>query len=501
MNPFRRSIRRQLLLWLLIPLTGLWLVFGVLTYFLAIDLTTFAYDRALADSARYVLSRLRVEGDKVVLDFPAEAQAVFRDDPKDIVYYQVLSADGRLMGGDAQVPKPADDEWDAGDEFSHEPLYHTTMVNGQPVRSAAVRWAVPNKPGQFLLVQVAETLKERNSLETRILITILIPEILTLLLAATTIWFGVRQGLAPLKIVQDAVASRSQSDLRPLKEDSAPKEVRPLVRAINDLLRRLERDIDAQRRFVANAAHQLRTPLAGLKTQTQLALRDSELTQSSPFLEKIHTSADRCAHLVNQLLILAKIEPGVTSQQTHTVLDINTVARNASQDLVGDALARGTDLGFEACPGAPLIKGDPHALHELTCNLVENAIRYTQPGGKVTVQVVVDYTVNLVVEDNGPGIPVEEREKVFERFYRVLGTGVSGSGLGLSIVSEIAATHDAEISIDAGPGGVGTLVTVRFPAVQKNIQPPPAEALAAGNTAQATAAAAYDPAESPATTT
>jgi two-component system sensor histidine kinase TctE len=149
---------------------------------------------------------------------------------------------------------------------------------------------------------------------------------------------------------------------------------------------------------------------------------------------------------------------------------------------------------------APLIKGDPHALHELTCNLVENAIRYTQPGGKVTVQVVVDYTVNLVVEDNGPGIPVEEREKVFERFYRVLGTGVSGSGLGLSIVSEIAAAHDAEISIDAGPGGVGTLVTVRFPAARKNIQPPPPEPLAAG-AVQAPVAAAYDQAESPKATT
>jgi two-component system, OmpR family, sensor histidine kinase TctE len=264
--------------------------------------------------------------------------------------------------------------------------------------------------------------------------------------------------------VREAIASRSQWNLLPVFEVDAPVEIRPLIDAIDDLLKRLNEDIEAQRRFVANAAHQLRTPLAGLKTQTELAMRQKDLTDLQHILKQVHRSADNVTRLVNQLLSLARLEP--TNAQGNYIgsVDLNAVAKEATTDLVPYALNKKIDLGVEEANRKAIVKGDADSIRELLANLIDNAIRYTQPEGKVTVKVICDGDIRLLVEDDGPGIPLAERDKVFERFYRVLGNNVSGSGLGLSIVKEIAQAHRAEVSLTSGTEGKGTVAAVHFPA-------------------------------------
>jgi two-component system sensor histidine kinase TctE len=272
--------------------------------------------------------------------------------------------------------------------------------------------------------------------------------------------------LRPLKEVERAVAARSPADLRELPADSAPREVQPLVIAINELLLRLQEDRAAQKRFVANAAHQLRTPLAGLKTQTDLASRYNDPDELHQSLANIRTSADRAARLVQQLLSLARVEPAVYAPPKHQQVNLNGIVREVTSELVPQALAKNIDLGFEGFEQPCLIMGDRENLYEMTVNLVENAILYTQSGGKVTVRLENLQQPRLVVDDNGPGIPAEERERVFERFYRTLGTSVSGSGLGLSIVQEIAEIHDAVVRLTSGPDGTGTSAIVQFPKIE-----------------------------------
>jgi two-component system sensor histidine kinase TctE len=287
--------------------------------------------------------------------------------------------------------------------------------------------------------------------------------VVLIILSGLAVWLGVARGLAPLGRLKEAVESRNPSDLRPLSEENVPKEVKPLVMAINKLLNRLQEDRDSQKRFLSNAAHQLRTPLAGLKTQTELALRQKEQTDIKESLQHIHTSASRATRLAQQLLALARVEPSVFKNLTRERLDLNKVARDATQELVMQAIAKKIDLGFEECSSAQFIAGDRSSLHEMMFNLIENAVFYTQSGGSITVRVESDKQGPVFcVEDDGPGIPASERELVFERFYRVLGNKESGSGLGLAIAREIASAHGASIEIGDGENKRGTLVRVSF---------------------------------------
>jgi two-component system sensor histidine kinase TctE len=479
MKPFKSSIRRQLLSWLVIPIIGLWLICGAVTYFIAKDLAYSAYDRDLGDSAKTVSSRLDFSGKTVAVDLPPAALAILKDGDQDEFYYQIVTPTGEILAGDS-IPAPENRT-----ELYHQPKFRDGLVNREPVRIAAMIRPVPGKPDQLVLIQIAQTLTQRTELVRKILVSVVLPEMLLIAFAAMAVFFGVSRGLAPLKVLADAVASRSQWDLSALSEDDAPKEVQPLVHAINDLLGRLQKDIEAQRRFVANAAHQLRTPLAGLKTQTQLALRRTTPEDTHHALMKIHTSADRCARLVNQLLVLARVVPGAIEGRHFGMQDLTSAARSATEELVPEAIKKGIDLGFEGplkadgTEAVAIVYGEPLSLHELAFNLIENAVRYTQDGGNVTVRVTITETINLIIEDNGPGIPDQEHDKVFERFYRVLGTSVSGSGLGLAIVREIANALDAKVSLSSGPNGQGTCFHVQF------FKP---QAVASGQTALATKA-------------
>jgi two-component system sensor histidine kinase TctE len=313
-------------------------------------------------------------------------------------------------------------------------------------------------------IHAAERVTARDEFARQIILRMALPQGILILLAGLAVWYGVGRGLAPLSTLRGELESRSHRDLSALSEEQAPREVRPLIHAMNDLLARLGTAIAAQQRFIADAAHQLRTPIAGLKTQTELALRQSQPGNAQETLRQLQTATEQSARLVNQLLSLARAEPGAKLGHVVERLDLARLARDATTEWVPRALARSIDLGYDGETGAAWIQGDPFLLRDMLGNLLDNAIRYTQRGGQVTVRVAGDgATVALSVEDNGPGIPGPERKRVFERFYRVLGTGTEGCGLGLAIVREIALSHHAGVELAPGADGKGTVVRVSFP--------------------------------------
>ena len=422
---------------------------------------------------------------KLILDLPPSALAIFKEDKVDKSYYVVFDDRGNLIGGDLEALPTVGQLF--GQRLHGNSRFFNRKIGKSSVRIVCMRAAVPGQPYRKATVFVAETILKRQALINEILGAVIIPELCLISLATLTIWFGVERGLAPLEAVRQAIVKRTPWDLRPVNEVQTPVEIQPLVSAIDDLLIRLNEDIESQHRFVANAAHQLRTPLAGLKTQTELAMRAQNWEELSGILGRVNQSATNVTRLVNQLLSLAKLEPASAWLIRQSEIDLNPVIKEATSDLVPAAVVKDIDLGFEGCDEPPVIKGDKNSIRELVTNLVDNAIRYTQPGGKVTVKVTLDNDnssyldqlanrqigkkteisdrklIYLTVEDDGPGIPISEREKVFERFYRVLGNNVSGSGLGLAIVQEIVQAHEAKVWIGEGPNGKGTLATVGFP--------------------------------------
>jgi two-component system sensor histidine kinase TctE len=377
-----------------------------------------------------------------------------RIDSVDRMYFQVLGPYDQRIAGNATIPLPPSSLATAASDHG----YYQALVQGERVRVAAL--SVPHTRGR-ILVQVAETFIKRERLVRELLLFTLIPELSVMLAATALFWYGIRRGLKPLERLRDEIASRSPSDLRPVVEEDKPPEIRPLVSALNGLLARLNGAIGSQKRFIANAAHQLRTPLAGLKTHAELARRDPDATEMRALLDMIASETERTSHLVNQLLTLAHTEPGVGPAPGREPVNLHDIASRAVQSWVPRALAKNIDLGFELEDA--WTRGDAMLLRELLANLLDNAIAYTNPGGAVTVRTgVADGGVWLEVEDNGTGIPESERAHVFERFYRVAGTGGEGCGLGLAIVSEIADRHDAKVEIVAPSEGTGTCVRVVF---------------------------------------
>jgi two-component system sensor histidine kinase TctE len=310
-------------------------------------------------------------------------------------------------------------------------------------------------------ILVGETTVKRNRLTREILVSSLMPQ---LLLAAATliiVWFGVKRGLGPLARLSDEIKERSPRDLHPIDAAGAPEETRPLLEALNGLLKQVAEASGNQQRFLANAAHQLRTPLAGLQAHTELALAQPLPETVRTELDQVRQATIRTARLANQLLALARAEPGARGQPSQ--VNLRGVVEAEADAWVHQALARDVDLGFEL-EVAP-VQGDAFLLREALANLVHNAIEYSTRGGHVTVRTGARNGAPFAeVEDDGPGIPPAERARVIERFYRVPGTTGTGSGLGLAIVREIAAGHGAGIELGEGVGGKGCRVAITFPA-------------------------------------
>jgi two-component system sensor histidine kinase TctE len=499
----QRSLFGEILDWMLAPLLLLWPMSVALTWLVAQNIANRPYDRALGETARVLAQQVLPPAQdapaRLRFQLSTPAADLLRADEADEVYYQVLGTRGEFVSGDRDIPVPPEDEKPVVGEIR----FRDEFVHGEPVRVAYL-WlegpsaaaAAGTEAAARPLVQVAETLGKRSKLATEIIKGVILPQFVILPIAVLLVWLALARGISPLNELQQRIRARAADDLSPIDEREAPEEVAPLVRGINDLLGRLDRSISTQKRFLADAAHQMKTPLAGLRMQAELAQREIEAGTADPHhlaasLQQIARSSQRAARMVNQLLAMARTEDASQRLQLEP-LCLAALATETVRDFVPRAMDKRIDLGYEGPdPGSALVRGQPILLRELLGNLVDNALQYTPPGGTVTVRVVCDpfgQVVVLQVEDSGPGIPPAERDLVFQPFYRALGTNVDGSGLGLAIVSEIARRHGAELTLEdargsgagapagAHEGGPGARFTLRFAALIRHEDSPPTSA-------------------------
>jgi len=466
------SLHRQLLLWLLLPQLVLWAAGGLATFKLAARYANEAIDDSLSRATRTLARQVKPLGDGLLIDFPRAAQDVLEADPNDRLLYTVSTPPGQFILGNKRLPAPPA----IASPRIGEPYFYDGKLAPLPgqevdetagvdspgalrVRVAALylRYGSDGAQPQTLLVQVARSSANREALARRILVDTLLPLSGLMLLMTAIVWMGIRAGLAPLVRLRREVEARAPADLTPLQIERAPVELRSLARALNTLLAAVERHVASQKRFIADAAHQLRTPLAGLKSQTELALQAASDPEQRARLGLVQQSAERSAHLVNQLLALARAEPGAAAATD--VIDLHPLAMATAAEWVPRALKAGVDLGFDPgsdAPATPLpVAANAVLLREALGNLIDNAIRYAGRGAEVTLRVGQhDQQAWLSITDNGPGLPESELERVFERFVRVSSDG-PGCGLGLAIVREIIERHGGRIWLEpASPHGL-----------------------------------------------
>ncbi|MGZ8172780.1 MULTISPECIES: sensor histidine kinase N-terminal domain-containing protein [Methylobacter] len=451
----QRSLKTEILLRLAVPLIFFISVESVLSYFVTLHHVDVAYDRWLLDSARSLTQEIKVRDGKVIVELPPAALEIFKWDESDKTYFKIISEEQGMLTGDKFVPEPFDVETDWT-----RPVYFDDEMYGEPVRVVSMLIA-PEHASEKVFVHVAETLNKRRNMMMDILLADLVPQMALVLLAGIYLVVGVKRGLQPLHVLADEIAQRSSRDLRPIPEQHVFLEVRALTDTINDLLERLGSAIATQQRFIANAAHQLRTPLAGLKLQVERAQREQDLPAMKPALMHIQGCADRMSHLTTQLLILARSEP-IDGDYELRPVDLCKLAKDTCMDWVPKALQRHMELSFEGSKRALYVRGDEVLLRELLANLLDNAICYGHDQGNIIVKVESYPSPCLIVEDDGPGIPELEMGKVFERFYRIPGSPGDGCGLGLAIVKEIADLHKAQLELNRISEAGGTRIELVF---------------------------------------
>ena len=452
MKAQNNQLRNKLLARVLIPMALVMVVSGVIGYFQARNFVNASYDRSLLEEARGLAGQVQGSGKDVFLDMPPIADEMLRADSADHIYYQIRVVGGEVIAGDIVLPAPPN--------TPQRVVYYDTLVQGEAVRVVSIpHTSVPMDPP--IVIQFAETLHKRKVLANEIVVAVIAPQLALMILAWFAIQQGIKVGLQPLQIITRGIEQRSPSDLAPLPVEDMPQELLPLMSAFNAMLLRLGNAADAQKRFVADAAHQLRTPLAALRIQLERALREPDPAMRENLLQQLVAAIERTARLSSQLLLLARAEPGGTAPPPTERFDLCALAFNAGSNWIPRALAQNVDLGLET-PDHPLtVCGEPVMAGELVNNLIDNALRYG--GAQITLRVTEQGEwVELSVEDDGPGVPVAEAEQVFERFYRVPGSKVDGSGLGLAIVREIAHGCGASCGYRPREGG-GACFFVRFP--------------------------------------
>jgi two-component system, OmpR family, sensor histidine kinase TctE len=463
MNRLEPRLQSKLLFWLLGPLLALLVLDTALTYWTSVNFSNRAHDRSLLEIAREVALHVKSDSTGLRLEMSPAAERVLLVDEDDRLAYRVSSEAGVAIGGDVRIADPPRTLHKGG-----SPVFYGDVHRGSPVRVASA-WLPLEGDGASsgtVLVQVVETMNKRNRLAREILANVVVPQLLLIAMSTVAVYLGVSRGLVPLKKLRRAVSDRSHRDLTPVELDEVPGEVRPLVEEVNDLMRRLGKTLDFQNRFIADAAHQFKTPVAGMKAQIEMALREDDLHRVRHSLAQLYVGVDRLSRLVQQLLSLARNEPGAIEAVQMRALDLDAFALEISMGWAPLAIKQGIDLGFEGAGRPVLIDAEPDRLRELVNNLIDNAVRYSQLGGRVTVAVDIAEggRGRLSISDDGPAIPVEERSRIFERFHRLLGTQTDGSGLGLAIVSEIATLHGASITLEEDKDGVGNTFSVFFPA-------------------------------------
>ena len=447
----RSSLYRMLLKWLLGPVILILLISSVLAYVFSLRAAMNVYDLGLLDNALDLSKQIEIHQGKMTINLPLAAQQMLQENNDDHVTYAAWDGEGRVFSGNSELLHlsvlPV--------EGNH--VFQDVILNGEENRAVFLR----GKTGvNVYYIAVAQTLHGRNSLTDGIFASILLPEILLALVSIAVILFGVRFALSPVKLLRNEIISRSSVDLRPIEEATAPAELFPIVHGINELLENLAASFASHRRFIADAAHQLRTPLASLSSQIEVGL-ESPPEDVKKLLRELLATTQRTTHLANQLLSLARLEHTEQSMIEVAAVDLGYLFQEASADFVTLAARKGVDLEFELQPAR--VWGSPLMLRELLTNLLDNAVRYTATGGRVMVGLrVAENKVLLSVEDNGPGVPEAELGKLGTPFHRLPSDQPEGCGLGLAIVREISRLHEAEVSFRSGPEGHGLKVIISF---------------------------------------
>ena len=452
-----RSLRVGLLSWLGPVLVLLLALDALACYLTALHFANLVYDRWLIDSTRSLAQAVRSDRGQIEFDVPRVALQIFQFDEVDKTHFKIVSAQRGFIAGDASLPA------NTAVPVNQIRLANAT-VEGQRVRVVSTRIA-PAQTSDRVTVAIAETLIKRNTLARDILLAMVAPQVALLGIASLLAWLGVSRGLKPLTDLASQIEARDQNNLTPVPQTGLPREARVLATRINELLARLGGAIHAQKRFVADAAHQIRTPLAAVMLQVERAERAERANDSATereALRALHRSVERAGRMAQQLLSLARTDPQAIHAVELKPLDLVTLARRVGEEWIARALKRDIDFGL-IVPDIPVqVTGDERLLSELLSNLIDNALRYSSPGGSVSVIVEGQPQPTLAVQDDGPGIPEDERLRIFERFYRMPGSNGDGCGLGLSIVQEIARLHSSTVEVSSGSEARGSRFFVVF---------------------------------------
>ena len=473
--PTQLSLKRQLLLWLLLPQLILWLAGGALAYRMALSYAEKGIDQSLTQSVRSLARQVKPVGSGLLIDFPKAAQAIIEEDPSDKVSYMVSSPPGQFVLGNAMLPAPpsfvAQNLQTAG-KVTQVQLYRAQVEATEKEGLRNLRVAVLEldygeaRPSERLRVQVAKGLAVQERIAKELVYDMLVPLLLLGALLSALVYAGVARGLQPLQRLQaqlqgklgepDNAQRAAASTLTPIALRDAPQEVHSLAIALNQLLAAVQRSVGQEKRFLNDAAHQLRTPLAGLKAQLDVAMTEPDPLAVRARLEKVNAGVERSSHLVHQLLRLARSEADIE----RVPLDIGQLARDVARDVAPRALAGGIDFGYEGLEHAMLL-GNALLLREALGNLMDNSIRYAGAGSTVTLRLRQEKAHILIeVEDNGPGLDEASRVRIFERFFRA-SEQPGGAGLGLSIVQEIVHRHGGEVeALAAHPQGILMKITL-----------------------------------------
>jgi two-component system sensor histidine kinase TctE len=444
------SISRQLVLWLAVPLMLLALCGALVHYFNTVAPGVVSSDRRLKSAVAGVMTYVQVKAGVVVLEPPAGAPALPATDG---VLYAVRDAQGRLLAGDPGIPAtPAARGGDSTQTIARVQVGHRNL------RSLTTRL---DTPAGRLLITVADARPAAEPTARYGFISTLLWDFVQLDVTLVLVWVGIQLGLRPLKRLRDEIAARSPQDLRAIDEAAAPREIAPVVITLNRLFNTLRSSSQSQQQFIANTAHQLRTPITGLQAQLELLLAEPAAAPINGRLLTLQEGIKQLSHSANQLLSLARADPHLNIATKKREVRLEATVAEVAARYFDHALRSNIDLGVDTQPVT--VQADPALLDDLLSNLVDNALKYTPAGGSVTLRTGEQRgRPFLAVEDTGPGIPEAERQRVRQRFYRLPGSPGHGSGLGLAIVDEIARVHEANVTIGPGGDGCGTRVTIQF---------------------------------------
>lgn len=422
---------------------------GLIHYFNSVAPGVISSDRRLKGAANALMMHLGFQNQRFNLDANPNSKPSLP--APESIEYAIRDAQGRLVLGDAKLT--------AATLYGSE-AFSMAEINRQSVRTLTARF---NSRGGVVFITVADTHREGDPAVHYSFMSTLLWDFVQLNITLVLVWVGIRLGLRPITRLRDEIAARSVLDLRPIDEASVPREIAPVAVTLNRLFQLLRTSVQAQQQFIANTAHQLRTPLTAMQAQIDLLLLEPGANQLQGRLQSLREGVSQLAHAANQLLSLARADPAVNIAAKKQTVQLHSLAADVAARHIDRALQKNIDLGVDAQPAVLL--ADASLIDDLASNLVDNALKYTPPGGTVTVSTgVVEGKAYLCVEDNGPGIPESERPRVRQRFYRLPNSQGHGSGLGLAIVDEIAQLYDAAMSIGTGARGIGAKITVQFPA-------------------------------------